>query len=67
MAISVYSGLYRETRMATAFEWQALGAYTKSGAHPTNDIAIEFEIIPKVGVLSFKMNSTDHNDTLYTS
>ena len=38
-----------------------------SGAGPTNDISIEFEIRPKFVVLGFKMYHTDHNGMLHTS
>ena len=37
------------------------------GARPTNDIAIEFEIRSKFGVLFFKICSTDHNKILHMS
>ena len=36
------------------------------GARPTNDISIEFEIWPKLGVLWFKMYFTDHNEILHS-
>ena len=39
----------------------------RSGARPTNDISIEFEIRPKLAVFCFKIYSTDHNEILYTS
>ena len=38
-----------------------------SGARPTNDISIEFEIRPNFAVLCFKMFSTDHNEILHMS
>ena len=34
---------------------------TGSGAHPTNDISIEFEIRPKFAVLSINTYWTNHN------
>ena len=37
-----------------------------SGARPTNDISIEFEIRPKFAVLWFKIYSTDHHEILHT-
>ena len=37
-----------------------------SGARPTNDISIEFEIRPKFAVLWFKMYFTDHNEILHS-
>ena len=37
------------------------------GARPTNDISIEFEILPKYTVFWFQMYSTDHNKILHTS
>ena len=37
------------------------------GAHPTNDISIEFETRPKFALLWFKMYSTDHSKLLHTS
>ena len=37
------------------------------GAHPTNDISIESEILPKFGVFWFKMSFTDHNEILHMS
>ena len=37
-----------------------------SGARPTYDIAIEFEIRPKFAVLWFEMYSTVHNEILHT-
>ena len=39
----------------------------RTGARPTNDISIEFEIRPKFSVLWFKICSTDHKEILYTS
>ena len=38
-----------------------------SGARPTNDILIKFEIRPKFEVLWFKMYFGDHNEILHTS
>ena len=38
-----------------------------SGARPTNNISIEFEIRSKFGVLYFKIYLTDHNDILHKS
>ena len=35
--------------------------WSDSGARPTNDISISFEIRPKFAVLWFKIYSTDHN------
>ena len=40
--------------------------WTWSGACPTNDISIEFEIRPKYAVLWFEMYSTNHNEILHT-
>ena len=37
------------------------------GAHPANDISIEFEIRPKLAVLLFEKYSSDHNEILHTS
>ena len=37
------------------------------GAHPTNDISIEFKIIPTFEVLWFKIYSADHKKILHTS
>ena len=37
------------------------------GAHPTNDISIEFEIGPKYVVLWLKMYSPNHNKILHMS
>ena len=37
------------------------------GAHPTNDISIEFEIRPNFAVLWFKIYFTYHNEVLHTS
>ena len=39
----------------------------RTGARPTDDISIEFEIRPKYAVLWFKMYSADHNGILHTS
>ena len=33
-----------------------------AGAHPTNDISIEFEIRPKFAVLWFRTYSTDNSE-----
>ena len=43
--------------------------YTKAqtGARPTNDMSIDFEIRPKFRVFSFEMYSTDHKEILHTS
>ena len=38
-----------------------------SGARPTNDISIEFEIRPKFEVPWFEIHFTDHNEMLHTS
>ena len=40
---------------------------TDPGVCPTNDISIEFKILPKFGVLQFKIYVTDHNKILHTS
>ena len=37
------------------------------GAHPTNEISIEFVIRPKFAVLWFEMYSTNHNEMMHTS
>ena len=37
-----------------------------TGAGPTNDISIEFEIRPNLAVLWFKMYFTDDNEILHT-
>ena len=37
------------------------------GAHPINDISIEFEFRPKFAVLWFKIFSTDHNEISHIS
>ena len=37
------------------------------GAHPTNDISIEFETRPKVAMLQFQIYSTDHNEILHVT
>ena len=41
----------------------------KPGAHPTNDISIKFEILPKLGVLKCKIHVylTHHNEILHMS
>ena len=39
--------------------------WSDSGARPTNDISISFEIRPKFAVLWFKIYSTDHNEILH--
>ena len=39
----------------------------RTGARPTNDISIEFDIQPKFAVLWFEIYSTDHNAILHTS
>ena len=41
--------------------------FFRPGAHPTNDISIEFEIRPKFAVLLFKTHFIDHNEILHTS
>ena len=38
-----------------------------SGARPTNDISIEFEIRQNFAVIWFKIYPTDHNEILHTS
>ena len=43
------------------------GGGSGPGACPTNDISIEFEIIPKFAALWFKTYSTDHNEIFHTS
>ena len=44
-----------------------IAALVCSGAGPTNDISIEFEIRPKFAVLWFKICSTNHNEILHMS
>ena len=39
----------------------------RAGARPTNDISIEFEILPKFAGLWFKMHSANHNEMLHKS
>ena len=38
----------------------------RPGAHPTNDISIEFEIQPKFEVLSIHAYITNHNEISHT-
>ena len=45
---------------------QAYKCAHSPGPRPTNDISIEFEIIPKFEVLWFKIYSTDDNEIFHT-
>ena len=52
--------------ISTAF-WYKSFIITWTGARPTNDISIEFEIRSKLGTLLFQIYLTDHNEILHTS
>ena len=58
--------LQKVTLLVLKLEYSRI-TWSIPGACPTNDISIEFEILPKFAVLWFKMYSTDHHKILHTS